>query len=553
MNKYKLQLRLDDERKGSRIPSVSKKQEITPNPPKLVQENHSLIIQKTPKSSRVVPTLPIGKFLSSTNGWINQHSTSRSILPSSKNSSQNTTLISQEESNFSNSSILAPKLLNQTPKNISKIMNSTQKKMKENISDSPNELKLPLSGISVLKQFKSYLNDWEQGEILDYNVIYYIGKHEEKSSSGVGPNHGFDDERGDYKFTIGEHICYRYEISQQLGKGSFGQVFKAYDHKVREFVALKIIRNKTRFHQQGAVEVKILKSLKEYDAQDRYNIVHIKDHFVFRNHLCISFELLSINLYDFLKSNNFQGLSLPLIRRFAYQILQCLKVSNRLGVIHCDLKPENILLKHSNKSSLKVIDFGSSCYENQKLYTYIQSRFYRAPEIMLGIPYTSAIDIWSFGCILVELYTGSPLFAGESEIEQFQCIMEVKGMPPYNVLQQGTRVKMFFDASGYPKITTNSRGRRRYPSSRDLKEILHGTDALFQDFIEKCLEWDPAVRIKAEEALRHPWIVDGASKIPVASTTPKSTEIVKPVHKQKRSFEIHAKSARNSHGGSFLF
>jgi serine/threonine protein kinase len=88
---------------------------------------------------------------------------------------------------------------------------------------------------------------------------------------------------------------------------------------------------------------------------------------------------------------------------------------NRL--IHRDLKPENILLKQANKSGIKIIDFGSSCLWNQRIYTYIQSRFYRAPEIILGIPYTCAIDMWSFGCILAELYSGYPLFPGESETD----------------------------------------------------------------------------------------------------------------------------------------
>jgi dual specificity tyrosine-phosphorylation-regulated kinase 2/3/4 len=85
--------------------------------------------------------------------------------------------------------------------------------------------------------------------------------------------------------------------------------------------------------------------------------------------------------------------------------------------VNCDLKPENILLKKPNKSAIKLIDFGSGCFEPEQIYTYIQSRFYRAPEIILGITYTSAIDMWSFGCILYELFTGFPLFAGENENE----------------------------------------------------------------------------------------------------------------------------------------
>lgn len=88
--------------------------------------------------------------------------------------------------------------------------------------------------------------------------------------------------------------------------------------------------------------------------------------------------------------------------------------SQDLDIIHCDLKPENIMLRHPNRSIIKVIDFGSSCLSTERVYTYIQSRFYRAPEIILGMQYGTAIDMWSFGCILAELYTGYPLFPGEA-------------------------------------------------------------------------------------------------------------------------------------------
>lgn len=84
-------------------------------------------------------------------------------------------------------------------------------------------------------------------------------------------------------------------------------------------------------------------------------------------------------------------------------------------IVHCDLKPENILLKTSLKSAIKLIDFGSGCLLGKQIYTYIQSRFYRAPEIILGIQYGHPIDMWSFACILFELYTGYPMFTGEDE------------------------------------------------------------------------------------------------------------------------------------------
>jgi dual specificity tyrosine-phosphorylation-regulated kinase 2/3/4 len=110
-----------------------------------------------------------------------------------------------------------------------------------------------------------------------------------------------------------------------LGKGSFGQVLKVLDYKTGNLKALKIIRNKKRFHHQAQVELKVLEHLRSQDPGDDYNVIHIQEHFMFRSHLCITFELLSINLYEFIKQNNFVGLSLGLIRRFAVQMLQSLR------------------------------------------------------------------------------------------------------------------------------------------------------------------------------------------------------------------------------------
>ncbi len=144
---------------------------------------------------------------------------------------------------------------------------------------------------------------------------------------------------------------------------------------------------------------------------------------------------MGINLYELIKKYNFRGFSLTLLQRFARQNLGSLVFLRRHRIIHCDLKPENILLRQAGRSTLKLIDFGSSCFANQRIYTYIQSRFYRAPEIMLAIPYTEAIDMWSFGCILAELRTGFPLFPGDSEPEQMALIMELIGLPPPISLQ----------------------------------------------------------------------------------------------------------------------
>ncbi|KAF3816440.1 hypothetical protein GH733_014613 [Mirounga leonina] len=293
----------------------------------------------------------------------------------------------------------------------------------------PRKHKVPLTAAEALKFFKNQLSSYEQSEILGYTELWFLGLEAEKlhMTPEKFSKTSFDDEHGSYMKVLHDHIAYRYEVLEMIGKGSFGQVAKCLDHKNNELVALKIIRNKKRFHHQALVELKILEALRRKDKDNTHNVVHMKDFFYFRNHLCITFELLGINLYELMKNNSFQGFSLSVVRRFTLSVLKCLQMLYVEKIIHCDLKPENIVLYQKGQVSVKVIDFGSSCYEHQKVYTYIQSRFYRSPEVILGHPYNMAIDMWSLGCIMAELYTGYPLFPGENEAEQLACIMEVNG------------------------------------------------------------------------------------------------------------------------------
>ncbi|KAL3422528.1 Dual specificity protein kinase pom1 [Phlyctema vagabunda] len=354
------------------------------------------------------------------------------------------------------------------------------------------------------------LNIYERGEIVDFREVYFTGtqnaaKHIGELSS-ENANFGYDDERGDYSIVPGDHLSYRYEIIDVLGKGSFGQVVRCIDHKTGGLVAIKIIRNKKRFHQQALVEVNILQKLREWDPKNRHSMVSFTQSFYFRGHLCISTELLDMNLYEFIKSNAFRGFSLKIVRRFTKQMLSSLLLLKQHKVIHCDLKPENILLAHPLHSEIKVIDFGSSCFENEKVYTYIQSRFYRSPEVILGMTYGMPIDMWSLGCILAELFTGVPIFPGENEQEQLACIMEVFGPPEKHLIEKSTRKKLFFDSLGKPRLTVSSKGRRRRPSSKTLPQVLKCDDDAFIDFLARCLRWDPDRRMKPDEAVRHEFI-----------------------------------------------
>ena len=244
------------------------------------------------------------------------------------------------------------------------------------------------------------------------------------------------------------------------------------------------------------------------DPDGAHATLSITSSFYFRSHLCIVTPALSINLYELIRAHNFTGFSLPLIRRFSRQLLATLTLLQSKRIIHCDLKPENILLCEARKADVRVIDFGSSCREEEKVYTYIQSRFYRSPEVILGSTYGLGIDMWSFGCILAELWTGYPLFPGENEQEQLACIMEIFGPPDRHLVERCTRKKLFFDSVGKPRVTVSSKGRRRRPSSKTLQQALKADDDAFVDFISRCLRWDPDRRLKPHEAVSHPFITN---------------------------------------------
>ncbi|KIW03554.1 uncharacterized protein PV09_05314 [Verruconis gallopava] len=354
------------------------------------------------------------------------------------------------------------------------------------------------------------LNIFERGEIIDYKEVYFYGTKNARKHVGdlnhATNNFGYDDDRGDYNIVLGDHLAYRYEVVDMLGKGSFGQVVRCIDHKTGMLVAIKIIRNKKRFHQQALVEVNILQKLREWDPDNKHSMINFTQSFYFRGHLCISTELLGMNLYEFIKAYEFKGFPLPLIRRFTKQMLSSLCLLKSKRVIHCDLKPENILLAHPMHSEIKVIDFGSSCFEHEKVYTYIQSRFYRSPEVILGMSYGIPIDMWSLGCILAELLTGYPIFPGENEQEQLACIMEIFGPPEKHLIEKSSRKKLFFDSMGKPRVTVSSKGRRRRPSSKTLQQVLKCDDEAFLDFIQRCLRWDPDRRLKPDEAMQHEFI-----------------------------------------------
>jgi len=339
--------------------------------------------------------------------------------------------------------------------------------------------------------------------------------------------HGMDDSEGNYTAVIGELLDYgRYEVLAQAGQGSFGQVVRAHDRVTREEVAIKIIRNKPIFYNQACVELRLLQKMSSLDPQGVNGIVRVRHYFHHLNHLCIVFELLSINLYELLSITQYTGVSLNLVRKFGQQLLVSLAFLARpeINIIHCDIKPENVLLCDSKRSLIKLIDFGSSASADKpvSLYKYVQSRYYRSPEVILGLPYSFPIDMWSLGCLLVEMHVGSPLFDGKNELDQLVKIINYLGPPPQHMLAASNRMQKLCvqDADGRIVFVPEF---ERCITKRSLIDFIgvntcgpNGARAgqrghtesdyyCFYNLITRMLTYDPNERITPEEALQHPF------------------------------------------------
>ncbi|OMO90259.1 hypothetical protein CCACVL1_07438 [Corchorus capsularis] len=341
--------------------------------------------------------------------------------------------------------------------------------------------------------------------------------------SGLHDN--WDDAEGYYSYRFGELLDSRYEVTAAHGKGVFSTVVRAKDLKAGtndpEEVAIKIIRNNETMHKAGQLEVQILKKLAGADPDDKRHCVRFLSSFKYRNHLCLVFESLHMNLREVLKKFGRNiGLKLTAVRAYAKQLFIALKHLKNCGVLHCDIKPDNMLVNEA-KNVLKLCDFGNAMFAGKNEITpYLVSRFYRAPEIILGLPYDHPMDIWSVGCCLYELYTGKVLFPGPSNNDMLRLHMELKGPFPKKMLRKGAFTEQHFDqdlnflATEEDPVTKKAIKRMILNiKPKDISSIIVGGPgedpkmiANFKDLLEKIFVLDPEKRMTVTQALAHPFI-----------------------------------------------
>lgn len=365
-------------------------------------------------------------------------------------------------------------------------------------------------------------------------------------------NNGFDNENSDYILYVNdilgsEEEGRKYIVLDLLGSGTFGQVVKCQNLSNQSVVAVKVIKSQSAYMSQSLTEVRLLEYLNA-NSDGRY-FIRLLDTFIHKEHLCIVFDLLASNLYELIKQNQFHGLNMKLVKVLTRQMVESMAQLKNFQMIHCDLKPENILLCQHDKPDIKIIDFGSACFSRETIYSYIQSRFYRSPEVILGLPYTESIDMWSVGCIVGELFLGLPLFPGHSEYNQIWKIVDMLGNPPRHMLEVGKNSLNFFNKidngpnqkpdyviktydeyidflkkNGKTDKLKSEQKNKNFFKQKVLKDIVlqyklpskKMTNTMVEkeceerllliDFLHKVLTLNPVERMSPQEALKHPFI-----------------------------------------------
>jgi len=293
-------------------------------------------------------------------------------------------------------------------------------------------------------------------------------------------------------------------------------------------------------YRAGQKEFTILKALAAADPDNKRHCIRMLSNFEYKNHLCLVLEPMHMNLREVIKKYGKEvGITISAVRVYAKQLFIALRHIKTCRIMHADIKPDNIVV-NERKTVLKIVDFGSaSSIEENEITPYLVSRFYRAPEIILGLPYDYAIDMWAIGCCLWELFTGKILFPGRTNNEMLKLFMELKGGFPKKVLKKSAFASQHFDDNGlFKQAERDKTSGQNYvriinlsKPSRDLKnELLQAAGPitedekklvlLLKDLLEQCLALNPVQRIKPEDALKHPFLKPQQPPAPTTTATP---------------------------------
>ena len=345
-----------------------------------------------------------------------------------------------------------------------------------------------------------------------------------------------DDTIGHFRGEQGTIIADRFRIIRDVGIGTFGRVVECFDldsrlsrgrdrsrrGEGRDYVAIKIVRNVKRYYESALVEARIIDDVNRRGGRGMSHCVILQESFTFQKHYCMVFERLGPSLYDFLKRHEYQPFPLKCVQDFAVQLLETLEFLHSFRLIHTDLKIENILLMNDREvtyanqrlpesTRIKLIDFGGACYDSDKKSSIINTRQYRAPEVILGIGWSMPSDMWSLGCILAELLLGELLFATHDNLEHLALIERTISSFPMWMLKKArsnSRSQLAdeaFSTRGYHRMqeVLPAESASFVNSSPPLGSLFRRQeDAWFLDLLRKILVIDPYERATAYECLQ---------------------------------------------------
>lgn len=324
-----------------------------------------------------------------------------------------------------------------------------------------------------------------------------------------------------------------YRIERKMGDGTFGRVLLCKHLTTGKEYAIKVIRNKKRYTKSAKIEADILKKIQNNNAQNN-NIVRYYGRFMHKNHMCLIFEPLGPSLYEILKKNEFRGFPLDDIKCFCIEILKSLRYLRKIRLTHTDIKPENILLddssflgkivtivEHADKRELtrifrtqstgiRLIDFGCATFNDDYHGSIINTRQYRAPEVILNLGWNEASDMWSLGCVLAEMYTGYLLFKTHDHLEHLALIESRLGPIPRRMLINSLKtngVQYIHKQElrlNWPEGAENSVSENYVSRCAPLSDIVKNKE--FCEFLKFILEIDPCCRPTPTEALRHKFL-----------------------------------------------
>lgn len=276
----------------------------------------------------------------------------------------------------------------------------------------------------------------------------------------------------------------RYTLQVELGSGSFGTVYQAAVGVMRRKVAVKVFAYERRDFAEREIEV--LKAVQRIRCPQ---IISMAACTKVGRFTAIEFPLLYKSVYDVQRDRQFKGYSFPVVVMITKSVVLALAALHNLGFAHADVKPENVMFTTPACAAVKLIDFGLARKSPCGQATYIQSRYYRAPETVLGVGSTVAMDMWSLGCMVPELYTGRALFKADCEEHLVAMHKGINDELPLSMLQNSVRSRRFFERVGGACAVD-----------------LPATDTQYGDFVAKCIVVNPSSRMNARDALSHPFL-----------------------------------------------